>query len=278
MKYCLLTIGLCALFHCGQAQSATEVANAELAFARHARAYNPKAAFLLYADSLGVIFGGGKPRNARRSWRAQPDAGLILWWHPAFASMARSGDLGFTTGPYIVKAPARDTGAQCGHYATVWYRNPAGEWRFLVDLGIGYQGSLFEKQSLTEYSNAGFTPAPASQLLRPVMDTQALAPEQAFVADYDRHGPAAFEAVTTAATWFNLEGQQPFTGAQGLANGLSRVPAGLRFIPTAGGMAASRDMAYVFGNVMNGQKQENYLRVWAHTTDGWKLLLQVLRW
>ncbi|WP_262697057.1 hypothetical protein [Chitinophaga alhagiae] len=43
-------------------------------------------------------------------------------------------------------------------------------------------------------------------------------------------------------------------------------------------MAQSCDLAYVYGNTHHTGKRENYLRVWAHTSTGWKLLLQVLKW
>ncbi|WP_276485966.1 hypothetical protein [Paraflavitalea pollutisoli] len=260
-----------------QAQPTSEVTKAELSFARTAREQGPKMAFLQYADSQGVVFAGGKPRNALKSWKALPDQSFTLWWHPAFAGIAASGDFGFTTGPFYWRAAAPDTATSFGHYSTVWYKNAAGQWKFLADIGINYATSLYEQQTLQELPGSQLTAAPTVSP-RSLVDTIALMPEQDFIDHYRREGILAFGAVTTPATWFNLEGVHPVTKVQDVAAALRRVPAGLHFTPLAAGMAASRDMAYVYGTVTHNNKTENYLRVWGHTPAGWKLLLQVLKW
>lgn len=62
---------------------------------------------------------------------AAETAGSPLQWHPAFAGIARSGDLGFTTGPYFLRGRG-----YTGHYFTMWRREASGEWKWIFDGGV----------------------------------------------------------------------------------------------------------------------------------------------
>lgn len=278
MKKCLtiLAIGLFTLPTYGQRTQ--EVVTAELSFAQHAVDHSVRKAFIQYADSQGVVFGGGKVRKALRMFTAMPESPISLLWHPAFSAMAKSGELGFTTGPYISQAhaPLPDTSITAGHYSTIWHKNKAGQWKFLLDIGINYPTSLYKQQELYQASNERLVPS-SHAVLGQVMDTNALAPEMVFIRKFQSEGLSVYRQVIMPETWFNIEGQQPVTHVEDIEKDLSRIPGTLRFKPIAGGMSESRDFAYVYGTVTNEGKQEFYLRVWVHTSLGWKLLLQTLR-
>ena len=109
-----------------------EVVAAEHAFAAAAAQGGIRDAFLAFADDGALAF-TPEPANAKEVWRARPAMPGRLTWQPAFGRAARSGDLGFTTGPYEVADSAG--GAQgYGQYVTVWRKTPVG-WRFVVDAG-----------------------------------------------------------------------------------------------------------------------------------------------
>src|SRR3954454_11344598 len=57
-----------------------------------------KAAFLQFLADDSIVFHPG-PVNGKKEWAGRPEKGLSIKWHPVFAAMARSADLGFTTGP-----------------------------------------------------------------------------------------------------------------------------------------------------------------------------------
>lgn len=67
----------------------------------------------------------GEPALA--DWVAGQTQGLI--GEPLLARVARSGDLGYAYGSYEVRGQEPDA----GYYARVWKRDPAGEWRIVVD-------------------------------------------------------------------------------------------------------------------------------------------------
>ncbi|HET7232726.1 MAG TPA: hypothetical protein VFJ16_22130 [Longimicrobium sp.] len=109
-----------------------EVVAAEHAFAAAVARDGIRDAFLAFAHDSALAF-TPEPANAKAVWRARPRVSERLAWYPAFARAARSGDLGFTTGPY---ESADSAGNVLGHgqYVTVWQRTAEG-WRFVIDAG-----------------------------------------------------------------------------------------------------------------------------------------------
>jgi ketosteroid isomerase-like protein len=89
---------------------------------------------------LGVLF--AQPRlvvgpDATRELYAARGAGTSLTWHPVFAWVANSQDLGFTVGDYIatLRGPSGAAVQRFGKYLTVWQRQRDGTWKFVVDGG-----------------------------------------------------------------------------------------------------------------------------------------------
>jgi ketosteroid isomerase-like protein len=66
------------------------------------------------------------------------DSSVHVAWYPVYASVAASGDLGYTWGYYRwlsrddkgMPAPALD-----GKYLTIWRRDGSGTWKVMVDTG-----------------------------------------------------------------------------------------------------------------------------------------------
>src|SRR5215213_9374619 len=112
--------------------------------------------FIRFADDSAVIF-RPEPVNAIANFRSRPATKIRLAWHPAFARAARSGDLGFTTGPSQVMD---STGAVVGYgnYVTVWRRG-AEAWRWVVDLGTSNPKPEPEAELWTPRRGPPATPA-----------------------------------------------------------------------------------------------------------------------
>ncbi|WP_162915619.1 DUF4440 domain-containing protein [Paraflavitalea soli] len=270
MRKLLLVMMAFIVTQSSYSQADQDVVAAERAFARYAITHSMRQAFLQYLDSQGVVFARrGAIRNGIEQWTATPESSMKLLWQPAFAAMAASGDMGFTTGPYELRQTMEDTALDAGQYTTIWVKNKAGEWKFLVDLGTHYKQSLYDKQSLQQAP--AFTSAP-------VEETSILLTEKKFVIDYAARGTMAFREVIMPGSWFNMDREHPHHTLPAIEQALLKVPADLVFTPVASGMARSRDLAYVYGMVTNKERTDNYLRIWAHTSTGWKLLVQVLKW
>jgi ketosteroid isomerase-like protein len=57
-------------------------------------------------------------------------------WHPDKAGIARSGDLGYTSGPYeeTFTDVTGKTVSDKGKYLTVWKKQSDGSWKVLFDM------------------------------------------------------------------------------------------------------------------------------------------------
>lgn len=73
------------------------------------------------------------PVNAQEQLaQIQGNGSTNLDWRPAYAGIARSGDFGFTTGPFQTRA---HEGQIIGHYFTVWRKQADGGWKWIFDGG-----------------------------------------------------------------------------------------------------------------------------------------------
>jgi|CXWL01.1.fsa_nt_gi ketosteroid isomerase-like protein len=115
------------------ADPATVVA-AERAFAARAAEAGWIPAFREFTAPDGQLGNLAGYTDAPQQIAESPDDGNrnLAWW-PAFAGIARSGDMGFTTGPVSFDAAHTPR----GQYFTVWRRQGDGSWKWIYDGGVG---------------------------------------------------------------------------------------------------------------------------------------------
>jgi hypothetical protein len=102
--------------------------------------------------------------------------------------------------------------------------------------------------------------------------------ENDLITQYQQKGAQAFLPYLTGRSWFNIQDHAPLHTVAAIETGLLQIPAGLQFQCMGGALSAAGDLFYAYGTVTRNGNNENYLRVWGHQKEGWKLLLQVLRW
>jgi len=264
----LLTIPFICLTCVATAQNVNEVINAEKNFAAYALAHNSRDAFMQFLDSANSIeFRNGDAKKSYEIWSLRKPDSTRLIWQPAYAGIAKSGDIGFTTGPWEYKQTANGAVLATGSFATIWHKNSKGEWKYLVDIGTDGTMPAYTVDTVKKFTGA-YTSIDA---------TDALTIDRKFIQQYESLHNDAFKAVITPDTWFVLGGKQPLAGGQNILAGLGSIPAGLQFIQMGGGSSDADDIAWVYGTVRREATINNYLRVWQKTKDGFKLLLQVLQ-
>ncbi len=250
-------------------QGAAPVVAAEREFAAYAAEHGWVSAFRVYSASDGVVIPDGQIRNARAVFNARKETGsrALKWW-PATALIARSGDLGFTTGPYTVD----DSGRIQGQYFTVWQRQPDGRWLWIFDGGTGTEEPVAIPRSGTVLE----FPAPAAR-----RSTSAAALARV----------AALEAAHTSA-----KSLVPFLAAK------ARILRPER--PPATGGAARQDMTLPTADIVYGRAERSvasdagdlvftlgaahwpqpsgttdtghYARIWQDTPKGWRIVFDEL--
>lgn len=95
------------------------------------------AAFVDYAAPDALLFRAGGPPiegiGAIRVSLAKQSAGTLSW-NPHNASVADSGELGYTWGDYQF-TPGDSRKVFTGHYVSIWKRQSDGRWKWVVDIG-----------------------------------------------------------------------------------------------------------------------------------------------
>ncbi len=97
-----------------------------------------KNAFLEYIDSNGVLL---RPNvlpvmgaDAIDYLIAIKDDSYTMTWKPKDATVAASGDLGYTYGTYELHPKNVDT-ILYGTYVSIWKKQEDGKWKFVLDSG-----------------------------------------------------------------------------------------------------------------------------------------------
>lgn len=119
-----------------------EVRAADSLFSDIADRMGTALAFASMIDPYGAVFGGIQlvvgPRAVEEFYAEQAGQSSISW-HPTFAEVAGSLDLGYTIGEYSNTSRGASGAAvqRFGKYLTVWRRQPDGRWKFVIDGGNG---------------------------------------------------------------------------------------------------------------------------------------------
>ena len=249
--------------------AAEPVIAAERAFAARHQQVSVKTSFLEYAAPDGVLMTPDGPRNARgfiATWPDADDKGLIKWW-PRFAGIARSGDVGFTTGPADF-----DGGKRFTNYFTIWKKQPDGSWKWAIDLGTRRgsrpTSSPGDPVAVVPVSDAAPMPQMAAWAELFALDTALGA---ASAKDAKALAPR-FAPEAQAVGWT----EAPLIGAAAIAESLAgRPPIAMK--PEGGGVSEAGDMGWTYGHATwteAGQtKRGPYLRAWQRRSGGWFILM-----
>lgn len=230
---------------------------AERHFAADAAALGITPAFRAHVAPEGVLI-AQEPRSAPTVLATQTDPpGAKLEWQPEAAGIARSGDLGFTTGPYVLRL-----GEQVSHgqFFTIWRRGADGKWRWLIDSGSG-PFKLGEVGMPAQVRRIG-APGVAAQ------GEDLAAVERLLDADV-----TALGGVLAADGRVLRPSGPPAIGEAGIALA-ARGPRGTG-TRLGGGQSSAGDLAYSYGRIdaAGGTLIGHYVRIWQRGATGWRLLV-----
>ncbi len=251
--------------------AAAPVIAAERAFAARHQFVSVKRSFLEFAADDAVVIWGGEVENAKSSlanWPDVEDAGKIVWW-PTFAGIARSGDVGFTTGPSSFEG-----GKRYGNYLTVWKKQADGSWHWPIDLGT--------RQGVKP---TGSPTDPVTVL--PVSSAPRMEPGKAWrdllAIDQELGRKMAVDA-TALAGWLAPEAQligfepAPAIGLDAARASIERRPKKIALKPEGGGVSLAGDLGWTYGfadwSEQGAGKRGAYLRIWQRRPGGWLIVVE----
>jgi len=258
------------------------MADTERAFARRSVEQGMRQAFYEFFAEEGIAF-QPQPVRLRESQRSQPapsgpPPASTLDWEPVYGDIARSADLGWLTGPFVVtdqspqKRPPR-----WGFYSSVWKKQPDGTWRVLADLGVStpaQQGAL----PRNVFRAAPHEPLEATPGARGGDLRQA---EQTLARQAARGVAAAYSQVLSPSARLHRNGDMPFTTPASIREFLATQPPSGSWETLHAETSRAGDLGYTHGKYQlakDGAAVEKgyYMRVWKRNANGeWKLVLDV---
>ncbi|HEX8572924.1 MAG TPA: DUF4440 domain-containing protein [Allosphingosinicella sp.] len=246
----------------------SEVVEAERAFARSAGTDGANAAFLRYSAPDGIVFQPG-PVPVKQALAANPIPPVALKWWPVYAGIAASGDLGFTTGPFVA-----GTGERQGHgwYFTIWKRQPDGSWRWVLDHGPP------TREAAALPANAEVAALPPGRVSSRSQAFGSLRAAEAHLA-----AALALDARSALPRFLAPDGRlmrvgpQPAIGPAAWGPVLAAGPDRIESTPLGGDVAEAGDLAYTFGKARWEKSgtpvSGHYVRIWQRRADGWRLIV-----
>lgn len=246
------------------------VVAAERAFAADGLELGIQASFLKHAAPEGIVF-APEPVLARAAYSEPRPKGRALVWWPLWAGIARSGDLGFTTGPYTFG------GEPGGYYFTVWAKQPDGSWKWLFDGGPPSDQTDAAPQG-TQVAYARPAAREAGSAAR-AMD-QVMKAEAALHSRARSDVKAAFlSAVADDGRIVGSSARPPASRAEIEAELATRARA-IAFAPLGGQASDAGDLAWTYGAAKwtagGAEQRGHYVRIWRNDAPGWRLLFDEL--
>lgn len=257
---------------------------AERSFARAARDLGTRDAFVAYLADDGVLF-RPRPVSAQAYLHTQPATSGILSWQPLYADVARSTDLGITTGPWNFRNDSSSDPIAHGQFFSIWRKQPNGAWKVVLDHGT---------------SNPPPTDSPPDTVTTPDPPPYdggwALLPDQADAArqrllEIDR----SFSATSAARGFFEAaigyvsadvrvlrNGTQPLRGADELRRLATERGGTLTWTPLDGKVSAAGDLGYTYGEYrcLYSEKRDEvglYVRAWRRVSDdSWRVVIDLM--
>lgn len=250
-----------------------EVIRAERGYDKLAQEKNFAAASVQVFAEDGVAFAPG-PVNGKKYWAEQKDPPLLTW-RPVFATISRSGDLGFTTGPWeFRKAKGDAKPAAFGHYNTLWRKGADGVWKAALDLGIGHP----EPPKLPAEVETFVPESPP--LNAEAAQTRFDETEKSFAEMLVKDASAAVLAKASDRIRVYRNGIVPAVGRSAAKNILDSDQAKETRTRLGGGKSQANDLAFSYGNYSStstgAMEQGVYFSIWQlDSNNDWKLVLDL---
>jgi ketosteroid isomerase-like protein len=278
-KFAVLLAMLCATVVVAHGQSALqEMVKTEQAFSKMAQEKTIREAFMTFIADDGLLFRPGAV-NGKKWMLEHPvppsDKKPVLAWQPAFAGMAESGDMGFTTGPWEAKADIKDDKfSGHGHFVTVWKRQRDGSWRFVVDLGINHPQSG-GPQTLWQPADTHKT-KPYEPIDMPTERQSLLDWDRKYSAAVLKAGlPKAFVAFASPEVRLYRVNSLPFIGREAASEALAKTTDQIKWEPYAADVSQAGDLGYTHGTYEAGGKRGSYVRIWKNQNGTWQIVMDV---
>ena len=231
-----------------------------------------EASISVFADDA-VIFAPNAV-NGKKVWREAKNDPVISWG-PVFASISRSGELGYTTGPWE-SSKSRDVQKPdaFGDFVTIWRKNKDGAWKIALDVGLDHpQPQETEAEIRTSVPNSAM---PHSESANTDLEKAQRSFAESLKDD------EAYAVIDNASDDIRVyrSGQLAAVGKKDAEKMLAKEDAKTTRAPSGTGIANPVDLAYEYGEYASERDKIRehgiYLCIWRLESDGaWKIALDL---
>lgn len=251
-----------------------KVIDTERSFAEFARANGVSNAFRAFIAPDGILFRPNPvPGVSHLEKEVDPPGAPVLEWWPVHAGISLSGDLAFTTGPWVMHDPRQ---RRVGQYFTIWKQQPDGSFKFLLDHGPPTHVDRFERSATVTRLPVGTRPNASVQGLAAVRRI-----EDAIAAGAAGDFAAALRPHLHDDIWLLRLRTAPAVGRNEAFTLLAQDPQRVRMSHLGGGISRAGDLAYTYGDARWQAERginvwAHYIRMWQHNPGGWKIVVDEL--
>ena len=269
----LLSFSICVA---GQKQTVNselqKLVESELSFARTAAEKNTKEAFLEFLADDGVLF-NPEAVNGKELWKTRKANSSLLSWQPVFADISSNGILGYTTGNWEFRPKGKtDTPTAFGQFFSIWRKQPDGNFKVILDLGISHpkpENIETEWKTSNNKNNASDNiKSPAANSINQFYDTAST-----------KSLSAAYKMFADENVRFLRAGKFPILGKKNALDEVKNVKENINFgkqmtMQSAGNLAYS-STTYQLKKGDKIIEKGNTVQVWKFSDGKWRIVMDV---
>lgn len=254
--------------------STKSLVKAEKEFAETLAKKGAKTAFTTFAAADGLAF-RPNPVNTKTYYASQPDSKDISWT-PVYAKVSRSGDWGFTTGPYTENGDK----PSYGQYLSVWKANGGGTWELALDLGTSSNKPLNKVTPEFIEPKDFYKPKFLNDKQRAAGTDIIAATEKTLNATLKSYGIPAFAGFLNGDARLLFPGYEPIIGKDKILPFFNSMISKISFKTTKVNKADGGDLAYTYGVATIDYKADlresfNYVFIYERQADhNWNIIVQ----
>lgn len=248
--------------------------NAEKDFAKAVAKNGDKDAFLEYSLGSALVF-RPNPVNVKTFYTNKANSENGVSWTPNLAKVSRSGDLGFTTGPYEVDG----TDKKYGQYLSIW-KSENGKWKLAIDLGTESNKPLAKVTPQFVEPKDHVAPKFLNEKEIKAGKEIILTTEKTLNTLLKTHGIAAFGGFLTNDARLLFPGNEAIEGKGKIVAFYNGMVSKISLKTTGVDKAIGSDLAYTYGVATIDYKADlresfNYVFVYEKAADAsWNLIVQ----
>ncbi len=269
----------------GRGRALDDLVETETQFAARASVVGWRKAFLEYFAEDGVNFTPAPVRAHERLPKLPPEVDdSHAEWYPVMSDASRAGDLGFNWGPYTWRFPKNpEKAADHGYFFTIWKRQPKGDFKVALDLGVSAPAAGTFKRPWRETEASRYKQRGALDRVATLDGLKAA--DTALCAAIQKDGMAGgYTPSLEPDAVFLRSGRRPLEAPATIREYLDKGTRGEKvcFEPQYAEVAESGDLGYTYGAYKAAAGDESrsggyYVHVWRRSAKGaWKLAMDVI--